>query len=209
MARGSDACQTEPMRRIELGEGAYLELTPHWLEPADADQAFAALQTEVRWEERTIKLFGREVMQPRLVSWVGDPEAAYRYSGVLHEPLPWTPTLAALRACLVSELAVPFNSVLCNLYRNERDSMGMHSDSEPELGPNPQVASLSLGAERAFLLRHRKGPRHGPKLDLVLEHGSLLLMRGTTQHVYKHGVAKLRAPLGPRINLTFRVVQTA
>ncbi|MDB4988524.1 MAG: alpha-ketoglutarate-dependent dioxygenase alkB [Myxococcaceae bacterium] len=196
------------MRRIELGEGAYLELTDHWLERTAADLALAALHREVDWQARAIRIFGREVMQPRLVSWVGDAEAAYTYSGVLHHPAPWTPTLAALRARLQSELGIPFNSVLCNLYRDGRDSMGMHSDSEPELGPSPQVASISLGAPRRFMLRHRRGPSFG-KLDLMLEHGSLLLMRGTTQHVYKHGMAKVSTQVEPRINLTFRVVQKA
>ena len=208
MARSPAACQTCAMRRIELSAGAYLELTCAWLSTAQADRALSELRTEVAWQARAIRLFGREVMQPRLVCWVGDPEASYTYSGVLHEPLPWTPTLAALRARLQTELALPFNSVLCNLYRDGNDSMGMHSDSEPELGTNPVVASLSLGAARRFVLRHKRGPAHG-KLDLVLGHGALLVMRGTTQHVYRHGLPKLRAPTAERINLTFRWVQTA
>lgn len=196
------------MRRIELSEGAYLELTLQWLSPAQADIVQAALRTEVPWQARAIRLFGRAVMQPRLVCWIGDPEAVYTYSGVLHEPLPWTPTLHALRARLQAELSLSFNSVLCNLYRDGDDSMGMHSDSEPELGKDPVVASLSLGATRRFVLRHKRGPAHG-KLDLALDHGSLLVMRGTTQHVYRHGLPKLRTPTQERINLTFRRVQAA
>lgn len=196
------------MRRIELSDGAYLELTCGWLSAPQADGAFAALRAELVWQARAIRVFGREIMQPRLTCWVGDPEAVYTYSGVRHEPLPWTPTLSGLRARLEAELSLSFNSVLGNLYRDGNDSMGMHRDSEPELGPNPIVASLSLGAARRFSLRHKNGPAHG-KLDLVLEHGALLVMRGTTQHVYRHGLPKVRAPTAERINLTFRRVQTA
>lgn len=195
-----------PMERIELGEGAYLEWSEHWLATDEAARAFGDLTHEVPWEARPIRIFGREVLQPRLVSWHGEPEAEYTYSGVLQRPLPFTHTLARLRAEISQQLGVPFNSVLCNLYRDGRDSMGMHSDAEPELGRDPVVASLSLGAARKFTLRHRRGPAHG-KLDLWLGSGSLLVMRGTTQHVYRHGVPKVSTPVGPRINLTFRRVE--
>jgi len=194
------------MRRIELSDGAYLELHEGWLPQVDADSAFRALSDEVPWQERAIRIFGREVMQPRLVAWIGDADAAYTYSAVLHEPLPWTSTLSVLRERLARELGLSFNAVLCNLYRDGHDSMGMHSDDEPELGRDPEVASISLGAVRTFVLRHKKGPTFG-KLDVPLAHGSLLVMRGTTQRFYRHGIGKLRAPTPPRINLTFRAVQ--
>jgi alkylated DNA repair dioxygenase AlkB len=196
------------MRRIELSDGAYLELTQAWLSPAQADQAFATLQTEVDFQARAIRIFGREVLQPRLVCWIGDADALYTYSGVQHVPEPWTPTLRALRDRLGRELALPFNSVLCNLYRDGRDSMGMHSDSEPELGKQPVVASLSLGATRKLVLRPKKHAS-GVGLDLPLEHGALLVMRGTTQQYYRHGIPKQTACVGARINLTFRRVQSA
>lgn len=187
------------MQRLELRDGAYLELDPHWLREADGLQR--SLQSEVPFEARAIKLFGREVMQPRLVAWVGDPSAVYTYSGVRHEPLPWTPTLRALRDDLEARTGLAFNGVLCNLYRDGRDSMALHSDSEPELGPDPIVASLSLGATRRFQLRHRTDDH---KLELASTHGSLLLMRGTTQRFYRHAVPKEPAITAPRINLTFR-----
>jgi alkylated DNA repair dioxygenase AlkB len=142
-------------------------------------------------------------MQPRLTAWVGDPGAVYRYSNVVHEPLPFGPTLSDLRARISAFTGVPFNSVLCNLYRDGDDAMGMHSDSEPELGPDPVIASLSLGAERKFVLRARK-PKDAPAQALTLSDGSLLVMRGSTQCEFKHGVPRVRAALGPRINLTFR-----
>ena len=193
------------MRQIDLGEGAWLDLYERWL--PDASAVMAALLAEVPWQARAIRIFGRAVTQPRLVAWLGDPEAVYTYSGVAHVPQPLTPAVAALRARLVAELGLPFNGVLCNLYRDGNDAMGMHSDSEPELGPEPVVASVSLGAVRRFALRHRRGSRHG-KLDLALESGSLLVMRGTTQHTHRHGIPRVRAPIGPRVNLTFRHVQS-
>lgn len=182
------------MERIELSDGAYLEYEPNWL--PDADHVFAALMREVPWEARAIRIFGREVMQPRLVAWIGDPDAVYTYSGTRHDPLPWTPTLATLNQRLH---AFAFNSVLCNLYRNGRDSMGMHRDAEPELGPDPIVASVSLGATRRFQLR-----RDDEEHELALTSGSLLIMRGTTQRYYRHGVPKEPKVDQPRINLTFR-----
>jgi alkylated DNA repair dioxygenase AlkB len=193
------------VQRIELGEGAYLELDEHWLAPAEAEAAFAAVSAEVSWEARAIRVFGREVMQPRLVRYVGDPDAAYTYSGVRHEPAPWTPALARLRAQLRGDLGIAFNAVLCNLYRDGRDAMGMHSDAEPELGPEPVIASVSLGATRRFLLRSRRGVAP-EKLDLWLPSGSLLVMRGTTQRQYRHGLPRAASVRAPRINLTFRCV---
>ncbi|MFT3921658.1 MAG: alpha-ketoglutarate-dependent dioxygenase AlkB [Myxococcales bacterium] len=202
------------MQRLVLANGAHFELDPRWIERERAQALFDALLTEVPWAQREIELYGRKVMQPRLVAWVGDPEAVYTYSRTRHVPLPWTPTLAALRREI--ELAVdrPFNSVLCNLYRDGHDSMGMHADREPELGPDPLVASLSLGATRRFVLRHRDyGKQRAAAadgelaVDLELESGSLLVMNGATQHVYKHGVPKQPSIQAARINLTFRWVQ--
>lgn len=187
------------MERIELTDGAYLELDRSWL--ADPDALFATLQREVPFEARPIKLFGREVMQPRLVAWIGDASAVYTYSGLRHEPQPWTPTLASLRVELEARTGLAFNSVLCNLYRDGRDSVGWHADNEPELGLDPIVASLSLGASRRFQLRHRTSDC---KLALTMTHGSLLLMRGTTQRFYRHAVPKEPRLHEPRINLTFR-----
>jgi alkylated DNA repair dioxygenase AlkB len=192
------------VRQIDLGEGAWLELHEAWL--PDAPSLLRALLDEVPWEARAIKLFGRSVLQPRLVAWLGEPEAVYTYSGVRNEPRPLTPAVAALRARLARELGLPFNGVLCNLYRDGSDAMGLHSDSEPELGPDPVVASVSLGAERRFVLRHKRGSARG-KLDLLLPSGSLLVMRGTTQRTYRHGIPRVRTPIGPRVNLTFRHVQ--
>ncbi len=152
-------------------------------------------------------MFGRPVRVPRLVAWHGDPVAVYTYSGTEHRPLPWTPVLVRVRRRVEALTGHEFNAVLLNLYRDGRDGMGWHSDDEPELGPEPVVASASFGATRRFCLRHRR--RRESRLDLPLGHGSLLLMHGATQRHWLHAVPKTRAPVGPRVNLTFRTVRPA
>jgi alkylated DNA repair dioxygenase AlkB len=183
---------------------AHVRLARGWLAPAQAKALMDALLREVPWEAHRIRLFGREVDSPRLSCWIGDAGAAYRYSGTRFQPRPWLPALAALRGRLQDELGEPFNSVLANRYRDGADAMGWHSDDEPELGPRPLIASLSLGATRRFLLRHRRDA--GARLALDLEPGSLLLMGGDTQRHWKHALPRTRRPVGERINLTFRQV---
>jgi alkylated DNA repair dioxygenase AlkB len=193
------------VQRIELEDGAYLEFAADWIAPDLARTLLDRLLSEVPWQARTIRVFGREVMQPRRVAWLGEPEAVYTYSGVRNEPRPFTPALLSLRERLERELALSFNAVLCNLYRDGRDSMGMHSDAEPELGSEPLVASLSFGATRTFRLRHRAGGARA-KYDLPLPSGSLLMMSASTQRLYRHAIPKEARVTEPRINLTFRKV---
>ena len=126
----------------------------------------------------------------------------YRYSGARFEPRPWPDALLLVRARLCEALQVDFNSVLANRYRDGRDAMGWHADNEPELGPQPVIASLSLGATRRFVLKHRGDPSR--KLALDLPHGSLLVMSGATQRNYRHALPRTARPVGERINLTFR-----
>jgi len=165
-----------------------------------------ALITATQWQERTIKLWGKSYLQPRLTAWYGDAGCGYSYSGICLEPLPWTDLLLSLKDRVEALAGHAFNSVLLNYYRNERDSMGMHSDDEPELGPAPVIASLSLGQERTLLLRHKTRADLGT-LKLPLPNQSLLIMAGATQRHWKHGIAKLSRSCGPRLNLTFRQVQ--
>ena len=181
---------------------AELHYAPAFLPPAEAAAAFVALREEIAWENHGLRLFGREVASPRLSCWMGDAGASYVYSGTRFEPRPWTMTTQALRQRLSERLEVEFNSVLANLYRDGRDGMGWHSDDEPELGAQPVIASLSLGATRRFALKHRRDPAR--KLVLDLPPGSLLLMRGDTQRNYRHALPKTARPVGERINLTFR-----
>ena len=173
----------------------------------EAQRWFDRLSAEIPWERHHLRLFGRTVAAPRLSCWIGDADATYRYSGTRFEPRPWTPALAELRARLQALCAETYNSVLCNLYRDGRDSMGWHSDDEPELGPQPRIASLSFGASRRFLLRHRRDA--SIRLDIELASGSLLLMAGATQRNYRHSLPKSARVDAPRINLTFRTLAIA
>jgi alkylated DNA repair dioxygenase AlkB len=167
--------------------------------PWPPGQVLQRLIAETAWRAETVTVFGKRHLQPRLTAWHGD--MPYTYSGLTLEPLPWTPLLLEIRQAVEAASGAQFNSVLLNLYRDGRDSMGMHSDDEPELGPDPVIASVSFGEERAFILRH-KASRETHKLALAS--GSLLVMRGPTQRCWQHGINKSARPMGPRLNLTFR-----
>lgn len=180
-------------------------LWPAAIEPGEATLLFDALRTGIRWQQEQIVIFGRCRPVPRRVAWHGDPGANYRYSGTDHRPEPWTPELERIRATVRALAGAEFNAVLLNLYRDGRDGMGWHADDEPELGVNPLIASVSLGASRRFCLRHRR--RTDLRLALDLPHGSLLVMGGATQHHWVHALPKTRRPAGERINLTFRRVR--
>ncbi|RMG70943.1 MAG: alpha-ketoglutarate-dependent dioxygenase AlkB [Bacteroidetes bacterium] len=188
----------------ELPDGQ-LQLHRDWLEAGEARALLEALSKEVPWQQKPIRIFGREMLQPRLIAWYGDPEARYTYSGLTWEPQPWRADLLALARQLKEETGHRFNSVLLNLYRHGQDSMGWHSDDEPELGPSPLIASISLGATRRFALRHRT--RAEARLRLDLPHGSLLIMGAGMQAYWQHALPKTQRPVGPRLNLTFRLVQ--
>lgn len=183
--------------------GADLALWTQWLPPAEADVLLAELREVIPWETHVIRLFGREVASPRLSCWIGDPGTGYVYSRTRFEPHPWPPALAAFRPRLEQACGIAFNSVLANLYRDGRDAMGWHSDDEPELGPAPVIASLSLGVARRFVFRP-KAPRGPAALELELPHGSLLRMAGATQRLYQHALPRSARVQAPRINLTFR-----
>jgi alkylated DNA repair dioxygenase AlkB len=174
---------------------------PGWLPPAVAGALMQRLVREIPWTQHQVRMFGRELPSPRLSAWIGDADAVYTYSRVRHQPAPWTPALAQLRERLQVELGARFNSVLANRYRDGRDSMGWHADDEPELGPEPLIASISLGAVRRMRFRARD---RSAVAAIDLADGSLLLMGGRTQTLYQHAVDKTRADTGERINLTFR-----
>lgn len=183
-------------------DGATLDFDAQWLTGAEAEALFAVLRAQIPWETHRIRLFGRDVDSPRLSCWIGDPEASYVYSRTRFEPRPWLPALSEVRERLQAATGVEFNSVLANRYRDGHDAMGWHSDDEPELGEQPVIASLSLGATRRFVLKHRREPQR--KLALDLPSGSLLVMRGRTQENYRHALPRTARPVGERINLTFR-----
>ncbi|WP_445938426.1 alpha-ketoglutarate-dependent dioxygenase AlkB family protein [Pseudomonas sp.] len=184
---------------------ADLQLHAQWLDIATADYWLAELSAQTPWQQPQVQIYGRQLPVPRLVAWYGDAEASYRYSGLIHQPLPWTALLAQIRAQVEHAVRQPLNGVLLNYYRDGQDSMGWHSDDEAELGANPLIASLNLGGTRRFDLR-RKGQSR-IEHSLPLQHGSLLVMRGPTQHYWQHQVAKTRRPCAPRLNLTFRLIK--
>ena len=171
--------------------------------PDASQELFDGLLEEIRWERPRIRIRGRKVACPRLSGWEGD--ATYSYSGITLGPAAWTPQVTAVRRRIEAATGEAFNGVLANLYRDGSDRMGWHADDEPELGPSPVIASASFGAPRRFLLRPKR--RGGTSVPIVLEPGSLLLMRGTTQRHWMHSLPPTRRPVGPRINLTFRRVQ--
>jgi alkylated DNA repair dioxygenase AlkB len=181
---------------IEDGELSMLTQIPM---PIGNAEILARLVDDTPWRADTVVVYGRRHLQPRLTAWYG--EASYTYSGLTLQPLPLTPLLEQLRTAVEQATGRRYNSVLLNYYRDGADSMGMHSDDEPELGPQPVIASLSYGATRTFILRHKQSKRT-VKLDLA--DGSLLLMAGTLQAHWQHGINKTAKLVGPRLNLTFR-----
>ena len=189
--------------RIELPD-ASLVFDPNFLPREEADRLFTVLQEETPWRHDEIRIFGKTYLQPRLTALYGNNGNSYSYSGITMEPLPFTPVLRALKAMVEHSCGHEFTTCLLNLYRNGNDSNGWHADNEKELGTNPAIASVSLGAVRWFHLKHRWDKAHSYKM--ALEPGSLLLMGGSMQHHWVHQVPKTRREVGPRINLTFRKI---
>lgn len=177
---------------------------PDFLNKEESDQLFQHLQDNIEWKQEPISIFGKQVLQPRLTAWYGDSSKPYSYSGITMHPRPFTQALLNVKERLETISKHVFTNVLLNFYRNQQDSMGWHRDNEKELGPNPVIASISLGQEREFQLRHYYEKQL--KKNLLLTHGSLLLMQGTTQHYWEHALPKRSRQLGPRINLTFRKI---
>lgn len=181
---------------------ADIRLCPGWLAADAADALLETLREEIDWQQQYITLFGRRHALPRLTAWHGEAGLRYTYSGISSVALPWTDSLLRVKRDIEQDCGETFNSVLLNCYRNGADSVAWHSDNEPELGPAPAIASLSLGEVRTFQLQHRRdrAQRH----SLQLPHGSLLLMRGATQANWLHRLPKSRRNMAMRINLTFR-----
>lgn len=171
----------------------------------DSEYFLNTLIAETSWKSETITLWGRTMLQPRLTAWHGDPGLDYSYSGIQLVPEKWTDTLIQLRERVENVSGASFNSVLLNYYRDNKDSMGLHSDDESELGKNPVIASLSLGEERVLVFKRKR--RSGAKtIKLPLPDASLLVMKGSTQTNWKHGILKESRLCGPRVNLTFRQI---
>ena len=162
------------------------------------------LESGISWKQEGMKMYGKHINFPRLTAWYGEEGTVYKYSGLVNIPLQFTNLLMEIKAAVESRIGERFNSALLNLYRNEKDSMGWHSDDELELGTNPTIASVSFGETRLFQLRHKrlKNTTH----NFLLPNNSLLLMKGVTQHNWLHQIPKSTKPCKPRINITFRKI---
>lgn len=178
---------------------------PHFFDKEVADDIFSQLKTDIPWQQDNITVFGKTHQQPRLTALFGNEGKSYSYSNIKMQPNPWNPLLQKIKSRVESVSGANFTTVLLNLYRDGKDSNGWHADNEKELGKNPIIASVSFGTERVFQLKHNT--ILGLKQNILLEHGSLLLMKGTTQHFWKHQIPKTAKPIGSRINLTFRVME--
>jgi alkylated DNA repair dioxygenase AlkB len=197
-----------------------------FFDPSVSDAVLKDLKDTLAWQQGTISMFGKSVLEPRLSAWYGDVGKSYTYSGKKQEPLPWSERLLWIKEAIekqvqetcisfleLKDMPLPsnrdastiFNSVLCNFYRNGNDSMGWHQDNERELGRNPLIASVNFGESRRFLFR-RKDDKAAPSArgELLLTHGSLLIMAGSMQHHWQHAVPKEPKRMKERINLTFR-----
>jgi alkylated DNA repair dioxygenase AlkB len=178
----------------------------HELEmPLSYEQMLRRLLEQTIWRQEDVKVYGKVYQQPRLVALYADEGKRYDYSGLTMHPLPWTDLLREIKRRIEDCTDATFNAVFLNLYRDHNDSMGFHSDDEKELGKNPVIASLTFGATRTFILKH-KFNKELPPVKIPLEAGTVLLMKGKTQHFWKHGVNKQTKPCGPRVNLTFRTL---
>lgn len=185
------------MQTIRLKDGGILQFHECFLPPELANRFFVDLRDDCRWEQQPA-LFGH--MQPRLTASYGDPGLTYRYSNTVNVALPWTPTLLEIKE-RIEAVQGQYNYCLLNRYRSGEDSMGMHADDEPEMGE--VIGSLSLGACRSFRIKHNQTKE---TMKFLVGHGTLIIMAGTMQQFWKHGVPKTKRRVGERINLTFRRV---
>ncbi len=184
---------------------AEISYSPAFLAEEQASLHLQLLRDTTPWQQDEITIFGKTYPQPRLTALFANNSKAYSYSNITMYPHNFTPELLAIKTAVEQETQTKFTTCLLNYYRDGRDSNGWHSDDEKELGKNPIIASVSLGSERFFHLRN-KADKH-LKHKLLLEHGSLLVMQGETQHFWQHQIAKTTKKIGERINLTFRVIQ--
>ena len=183
--------------------GADVVYHRHFLPPAGAAHLLRRLIDQIPWRQDNVVLWGKSIPQPRMTAWYGDSGRSYTYSGLTLDPLPWTDELSLLRAMAEGVAGASFNSVLLNYYRDHNDSVGFHSDDEPELGATPTIGSISLGQTRTLTFKPKRNKDWDP-VRIALESGSLLVMKGDTQRNWRHAVAKEAKPCGPRVNLTFR-----
>ncbi len=170
-----------------------------------SNELFSKLKSEIPWQLDNIMVFGKSHPQPRLTALFGNKGKPYGYSNIVMQPRAWSPLIMYIKNEIEEICKENFTTVLLNRYRDGKDSNGWHADNEKELGKNPIIASVSFGAERIFQMKHNSIEKL--KQNITLEHGSLLIMKGATQHFWKHQIPKTAKPIGERINLTFRIIK--
>lgn len=178
---------------------------PQWLAGAEAGSLYTNLREEINWQSDVVHIFGKRIVTRRKVAWYGDERFDYSYSNTKREALPWTARLLRLREMVSEAAGTAFNSCLLNLYHSGEEGMGWHSDDEKELVKDGTIASISLGAERPFVFKHKKTKE---KVEVMLQSGSLLLMGGVVQQYWQHSLPKRKRIGDARINLTFRMIDT-
>lgn len=169
----------------------------------EADSHYQALLNEIPWQQDEAIMFGKRILTKRKVAWYGDAPFSYTYSKVTKTALLWNEYLQALKKIVEDRSGEHFNSCLLNLYHDGSEGMAWHSDGEKDLKENGAIASVTLGAERKFSFKHKESKE---RVDLRLEHGSLLIMTGTTQKYWLHRLPPTKKVNTPRINLTFRSI---
>jgi alkylated DNA repair dioxygenase AlkB len=188
---------------LELPDAVF-EYYPNFFTKEKADELYNLLYKNIPWQQDRITVYGKNYQQPRLTALFGNEGKPYKYSNIIMNPHAWNPLLIFIKESIEEKANHNFTTVLLNLYRDERDSNGWHSDNEKELGRNPIIASLSLGEERTFQIKHNT--RKDTKQNIILKHGSLILMKEGSQIHYKHQIPKSTKAKNPRINLTFRTI---
>jgi len=173
---------------------------------SQSNELFVQLKNKIEWRQDSMKMYGKDVNLPRLTAWHGDNDKNYSFSGITLNPQIWTSDLLLIKQRIETVVNTNFNSVLLNFYRNGNDSISWHTDDETELGKNPTIASVTFGETRQFQLKHRY-KKELKTITIPLQNGSLLLMKGTTQHFWLHQIPKSTKQLKERINLTFRTIK--
>lgn len=186
--------------RIQNGAYRYF---PRFYDRETADSYLDQFKEKIDWKQESMSMYGKKVDFPRLTAWYGDGDKPYSFSGITLNPLPWIEELEQVKQDIEPLSKTSFNSVLLNRYRDGNDSISWHTDAEKELGQNPVIASVNFGAERVFQLRHMQTKE---KIEILLQHGSLLIMQGELQHYWQHQIPKTKKPVSERINLTFRAI---
>ncbi len=174
------------------------------LMPQDqANHYLQRLLDDIEWKNDEAVIFGKKIITKRKVAWYGERKFEYTYSNVTKHALPWTQELLELKSLIEKESGETYNSCLLNLYHSGEEGMAWHSDGETDLKKEGAIGSLSFGAERKFAFKHKQS---GKKIDLFLEHGSLMVMKGTTQTHWLHRLPPTKIIHKPRVNLTFRTI---